>query len=521
MIRTLTSIIVLLGALLLISKHVFQTSETGNTKIRRAAVETEPVDDLSQSRLTDEELARLLIEAPKETFEAAPRLATRTLYRQEVQYSADGRPLDPTRPMIIVDPRVYVVENEQLDETDPSATDEDISGDENPTEIEFTESEPADDESSTELNDSTNSEEEPAEESDATEEDSGLLEENAEPRSLVEMTPEMIERRDRIRQCLGYYAQQRENTRRRSPWGMMHTLITYGVDTEIEQGGPGGRRVNAIGWICWNGACGGQRLFTTNNSQLVARTGDGLQGHKGQFLAMLAQSRVPEDYPIRVNDLEFTVADLIEYEKRTCAPRSELTFKLIALSHYLDSDETWLDNRNREWSIERLIREELAQNVVGAACGGTHRMMGFSYAVHMRLKRKEPFTGEWERAREFVNAYHEYAFKLQNSDGSFSTNWFASRGDTRSMDRRMQTTGHILEWLVYSLPDDELIDPRVTESLDYLTTLMDNNREHTWEVGPKGHALHALVLYDRRVFGAPLSVAPRIVQGGDISAEGE
>jgi hypothetical protein len=27
------------------------------------------------------------------------------------------------------------------------------------------------------------------------------------------------------------------------------------------------------------------------------------------------------------------------------------------------------------------------------------------------------------------------------------------------------------------------------------------NQQHQWEVGPKGHALRALVLYDQRTFG--------------------
>ncbi len=66
----------------------------------------------------------------------------------------------------------------------------------------------------------------------------------------------------------------------------------------------------------------------------------GLQGHDGQFLSILAQSRVKPDFSMKVGGRDFTVADLIEYEKRSCQSGKELTFKLIALSHYLKSDET-------------------------------------------------------------------------------------------------------------------------------------------------------------------------------------
>jgi len=45
------------------------------------------------------------------------------------------------------------------------------------------------------------------------------------------------------------------------------------------------------------------------------------------------------------------------------------------------------------WSIQRLVQEELKQPIRGAACGGTHRLMGFSYAVNKRVKRGKPVVG--------------------------------------------------------------------------------------------------------------------------------
>jgi hypothetical protein len=39
---------------------------------------------------------------------------------------------------------------------------------------------------------------------------------------------------------------------------------------------------------------------------------------------------------------------------------------------------------------------------------------------------------------------------------------------------------------------------------------MLNNDRHTWELGPQGHALHALLMYEARVFKnvVPLKPAP-------------
>jgi hypothetical protein len=312
-----------------------------------------------------------------------------------------------------------------------------------------------------------------------------------------QLPPEMVKLREKIRDCLGYYYQRPENVASRSPWGCMHWMIAYGVDAELIAGS---RKVNAIGYLNYNGVCNGQQLFYTESGQLAANIGPGVQGHAGQYLAMLAQSRVKRDYPMLVNGQKFTVADLIEYEKATCRPQTELTFKLIALAHYLKSDEKWQSNDGETWDIPRLIKEELAQPIIGAACGGTHRLTGFSYAVRKRQQRGEPITGQWYRAQKFIEDYHEYTFKLQNPDGSFSTNWFAGREDSGGPGRRLETTGHITEWLAFSLSKEELSDPRMIRAVDYLTSLLIKNRHENWGIGPLGHGLHALAIYDERMF---------------------
>ena len=319
-----------------------------------------------------------------------------------------------------------------------------------------------------------------------------------------ELTPELTDLRDRLKTCLKYYYENPENTNDRSVWGVMHALIAYGVDTQVIAGN---RKVNAIGWVCYNGNCKGQRLFYVQNNKLQARIGPGVQGHPGQFLAMLAQSRVKTDFPLKVEGHEFNVQDLIEMEKLGCNSNVELTFKLIGLSHYLDTDTTWKNEHGEDWSLPRLIKEELAQPVIKGACGGTHRMMGFTYAIKKREKEGKPIEGEWRRARKFVDAYHEYTLSLQNKDGSMSTEWFKGRGDYGEAPRRVETTGHILEWLVQSLPEERLREPEVVKGMSYLTNLLSGNRQ--WEIGPKGHALHALMIYDQRVFGGkPGQFAP-------------
>jgi len=320
--------------------------------------------------------------------------------------------------------------------------------------------------------------------------------------NLPPLTQQQKNLRDKIRRVLTHYYNRPLNTRNRSPWELMHAMLAFEVHSQVLQGGPDGDPITAVGWLCFNQPCKRRTLmYLDKEGEIRVRVGPALQGHRGQLLAMLAQSSVKREYPIRIEDREFTVADLIEREKRTCYPRTELTFKLISMAHYLESDAQWLNDQGMEWDIPRLIREELRQPVRGAACGGTHRLSGLTLAYKKREKRGEPVDGDYLRAKKFVQNYQRYAYRLQNSDGSFSTEWFRGRGAEKDLERRLKTTGHLLEWLLYASTDKELYNWRTTRAANYLANIMYRNRYRDWEAGPLGHAIHALLVYDRMVFG--------------------
>lgn len=314
----------------------------------------------------------------------------------------------------------------------------------------------------------------------------------------LQRPPAVMKLRDPMRRCLAYYFFRPETNTERGPWGVMHAIVGFGVDTQLQVGS---REANAIGWLCWNRPCYDRQLLYTDGRQVIARMGPGYQGHDGQFLQVLGLAYVPEDYALQVEGRRFTVTDLIRREQLTCQSGNELTFTLIGLVHYLGTDATWRNGQGERWSIERIIQEELAQPVIGAACGGTHRIMALGYSVRKRQREGQPLEGVWQQAEEHVESYLARAYRLQNADGSFSTHWFKGAGAAEGADRALETTGHTLETLLLYVPDDELDDPRLLAAAQFLTQLMWEQRTHDWEIGPKGHALHALALYDQRVFG--------------------
>jgi len=301
-----------------------------------------------------------------------------------------------------------------------------------------------------------------------------------------------------MQQALEHQGQFWDTAENRSPWGVMHATLAWGPTGEILIQG---RPYNAIEALCDNQALKGVRLLSQRQGQLVPLSGPGLQGHPGQLLAILAQNDVPLSQTLTVDGRSFTLADLVRYEQKTCKPNTELTFKLIGLAHYLPMDEIWKAEDGGTWSIERLLRLELRAPINGQTCGGTHRLMGIHLAVEQRRRQDLSFEGVWPLAEQYVQDYHEYALALFNPDGSFSTDWFERRAALDDPQRRLQTTGHVLEWLAVSLPEQRLMDEQIVTSFAYLSALLLVDIGESWAVGPRGHALRALRIYQQRLGG--------------------
>jgi hypothetical protein len=325
------------------------------------------------------------------------------------------------------------------------------------------------------------------------------------PRLEAPLPPTVQRLHAPIRSALAYHQARRENVAERTPWGVFHAMLPYRERTQLVAGR---RVVNATSWLAGNQPMRGIRVMAVDKQGLFARQGIGMQGHQGQMLAIFAQTGVPADYPLYVGQKRFSVQDLIEREMADCKGNSELTFVLIGLAGYLPTNAQWQSSDGEAWDFERLLREELSQPIVGAACGGTHRLMGLTFALRQRRAEGLPITGQWERADEYIQDFIKYAFTLQNPDGSMSTSWFEGRADNGKLDRKLQTSGHIMEWLIYALPPERLTEDRVVRGVQFLTRCLWDQRSQKWEVGPKGHALRALALYQHRVFSASPDESP-------------
>jgi hypothetical protein len=317
------------------------------------------------------------------------------------------------------------------------------------------------------------------------------------PAQQIKISPYVRQMKPGISRTLQYFYDRPEIAAGRSNWGMMHAIMVYGVDTRCAVGNT---NYSTIAWIAGNNICRGQRLLTQENGRLKAKSGVGLQGHQAQMLAVFSLCDVPTNYPLYAGNSKYSMQHLIEEEKLACKSGEELTFSLIGLSHYLDTDAQWIAADGQRWSCARLIREELTQPINGVACGGTHRLMGYAHALRNRRAEGKPMTGQWARAEQYVRDFVNYTYSLQNRDGSMSTNWYEGRGDNRDVDRKIQTTGHMVEFLLTATPDSQLQDPRLVRAIAFLMNSLNRDLEHEWKIGPKGHALRSLAMYHDRIF---------------------
>src|SRR5689334_2699169 len=121
--------------------------------------------------------------------------------------------------------------------------------------------------------------------------------------------------------------------------------------------------------------------MTFSEGHLTARIGYGYQSQPSELAAVLALSEVAPNYPARYSRVIRTVSDIIEFEKLTCRPGADMSMKLVALSHYV-REPSWKDNLGNEWTLRRMVAEELNRPAGNTPHAATNRLMGLVCAMN-------------------------------------------------------------------------------------------------------------------------------------------
>jgi hypothetical protein len=286
-------------------------------------------------------------------------------------------------------------------------------------------------------------------------------------------------------------------------WTVFHGILGLGPSITLTIR-DNGWKVNAVEYVCSGAPVRGMEFIPTKDG-LDVRTGPMFvgQGHQDQFIAELAQWNMPTDRKFLVHGKEYTYMDFVRHTKARASLRSgqELSWAILVLGQYLGTDITWTNNQGEKLHFEDLIRYELDQPMDNAACGGTHRLFDLAWVYYLHLNKGGKAEGVWKDVVEKTRQHHKLARQFQNADGSFSTSFFREPANEPGKQVRMNTTGHILEWLSLTLPDDELNKEWVEQGVNALTQMFFEVGDEQMEGGTLYHAVHGLLIYYARVYG--------------------
>jgi len=209
----------------------------------------------------------------------------------------------------------------------------------------------------------------------------------------------------------------------------------------------------------------------------------------------MAQWGMKAERKFRVGGKDYTFQDFINHSKMRASVKKsqELSWAIIIIAQFYGTDYAWVNGDGDSLRFQDIVRYELDQPIGNekAACGGTHRLFGLTWAYHLHLKTGGKKEGVWLEVPKKIAEYKQLAKKLQKRDGTFSTKYFdpedpdpepGEGNDNRKTELRISTTGHVLEWL-------------------------DMGRE-PMDGGALYHAAHGLHLYHERVFGTPAAYLP-------------
>lgn len=341
--------------------------------------------------------------------------------------------------------------------------------------------------------------------------------------------PSDNELRDRVDRAIEFtYTNRHLSTKDQAAWQIVHGALAYGRDFEIYHDG---QLVGAMDYLLGGGSLRGWVLRKGDHGleavlEAGSKTG---QGHEDQWLGYLSQCGLELDEPIKVGDQTYTVRDLLTQAQWDIYEGMEGTWTLMAFSKYLPPDAEWTAKDGSKWNIDRLVRMETAQNLADSACGGTHRLYALTTALNRHLEQggalgDDP-AGTWEQTDKKIRDAAAAARAFQQPDGSFSTNYFSRAAASPEIDTRISTTGHVLEFLMVALDDDEIQKPWITRAAVHLVDCLEKTQNFDLECGALYHAAHGLMLYRTRRWGPGKPLTPSqsqqnvAAQPGDAAAE--
>jgi hypothetical protein len=296
-------------------------------------------------------------------------------------------------------------------------------------------------------------------------------------------------------------------TTKNPPWVIMHSLYAFGPDQLIFDE-ENGKDIKILDWICHEGA---SQYFVLKNGFLstIAKTpawsSFRIEDHPDQWLFILSHNVVPRSQQIKLDNKLYSVNDLLESSKREVCQYSELTWTIPAYCNYKLQKSRWLNKFGNKMDLKYLSTLYLKSDWRESACGGTHGLYTLA-----SIKRAEILKGRAGRElNKLLNVALEKARETQNENGSWATEWYNNKQETRFLLEDIHITGHQLEWISLYVSRQELDSLWLKKAVLFLlgrfsrTKNTDNKtfefNEHPEFHGYICHAVNGLKIYRERL----------------------
>jgi hypothetical protein len=326
------------------------------------------------------------------------------------------------------------------------------------------------------------------------------------------LNPSPAELREQIDRVLDFTEHGRVmSLEKHAAWQLLHGVLAFGPEFEILAGD---KKVVALDWVFDGKPMRGWTLNATEQGvQAEIEPGKLGQGHEDQWFAIISQWPVPINRPIIVDGKQYTMRDMLRRSMYDCWNGKEASWSVIVTSTHLNPiDQKWTARDGQEWTVERLVSMEAgdiydeeagAELINMSACGGTHKLIGLAIALN-NYRSQHPdkaLTGGWLAAEKRIQWAVQQASAYQLPSGAFSIQFFQRPANSANLDEHLAATGHILEFLSFALPKEQLDDAWVRRAAAYLCRLLERTKHLDLECGSLYHAAHGLVLYRTKVYG--------------------
>ncbi|HVJ69370.1 MAG TPA: hypothetical protein VM510_15400, partial [Caulifigura sp.] len=301
------------------------------------------------------------------------------------------------------------------------------------------------------------------------------------------------------------------NGKPNSPWQIMHGILALRHNLELRT--PHGT-VNAVAWVSRDPVFRGDHWFEATRFGGRAHPFSvpyHFEGHVNQFLALLTMCNLPLNHQFGVGGgRTVTMADMVKHAQLMVNSNEEISWTLWFLTHYLEPDAEWTNFNGERWGMEKLVAIQTGQQVITAPCGGTHGLFALAYArnSYMQKFKNKSLSGTWLEADQKIQRYVREANAGMNADGSFSAAFFREpKQHTEDPTDRLKTSGHMLEWLMMAVPQQQLREQWVRYAVYRVAVDLIQFSNQEIDPGPLYHAVHAITLYRERA--TPKQIKPQ------------